>query len=163
MNKDIKGLIYGYLTLEEKMKIREIDDPVLDKQIIKEMWHKMSRTDIEMKIKKYDYDDDHDDFYIVLKIRKNRLKTKIVIDEPQTIPISVWEACEVSIRAGYQRYNALNYGGCKINCDDEKITFTTEWRPGMGEEGRITVSINREENKEKICGMIKRIVENLRE
>ncbi len=41
MNKDIRGLIYGYLTFEEKMKIRGIDDRVLDKQIIEEienMW-----------------------------------------------------------------------------------------------------------------------------
>ncbi len=37
MNKDIKTLIYGNLSLEEKLKIADIDDPVLDREIVKEI------------------------------------------------------------------------------------------------------------------------------
>ena len=39
--KDVRKLIYGYLTLEEKMKIKGIKDEVLNEMMIEEMEKRM--------------------------------------------------------------------------------------------------------------------------
>ena len=148
MIKDIRGLIYGFLTLDEKIKIRGINDFMLDKQIMEELI-KTRSGELEMEI----VEDGSDIFHIIFRINEN---IKIKIYSPEQARIEDWKRFKEDIEKG--RKSELIFDTECCNCILKSSMENFSFRVTAYCDTR-SIKVNVDGGK--ICDMIERIMARL--
>ncbi len=149
MIKDIRKLIYGYLTFDEKEKIKSIGDPILYEQIIEDISN--MKYDTKIFISEYNIMGDIYGYGISLTLNNYITKIEFAFNNFTSIPKTKWKELMKSIMDGMEA-SVYDNSYLIIYCNQKWIGFKDD-------NENMEILIDREKNKDEMCKIIEKIIE----